>query len=268
MKYEIKFKNLEEFYTECDIFDTDHGNKYMYNEHSNEDNPDWIGLGLEKIKESKYNYKEGLDKLKELDLELNLGGKRKQYVWAEDDGDEMSMERFHESLPFMSKRKATDGDKNGKFVNLYVNICECAYVSYDSMLNKTYTAIQLTDYLENSGYKVGIILEADVKNLGKFGNDSVEHLHIEVPIKQPDEPLLKPLLLTCISPWMFRHHIFKLWTAKFDTNGGLGSPYRVPNIDTKNNLYIGIGDCLNKESVEKKLEHFKSLFGDEAKDEE
>lgn len=267
MKYHITFNSIDDFYKECDIQEPT-GDPNYYKEVSTADNEDWIGLSLEKIKQSKYFYKEGLDMLKEIEMDLQIGGSKKLYRWDDQDGDELSMERLNENLPFLSKRVRDHGSSGGKFVNLYVNIGENSFVSYKEMLNKSYTAIQIVDYLENAGYKVTIIAFSDVSRLGYYNNDEVELLHTEVVIKKAEEPLSKALLLACISPWMLRHHMFKFWTAKFKCKLGLGSSERIAYTDNKENLYINCGDCLNKNDSQKRIEYFKQLFKEDIKEDE
>lgn len=261
MNYSIIFNDIDSFYRECDIQEPT-GNKCQYIEVSTSDDEYWVGLSLEKIKQSKYFYKEGLDLLKEIELDASLAGSRKKYKWDDQDGDDLSVERLNDDMPFLSKRLREHGDSNGKFVNIYVNIGENCGVDFKGMLNKSYTAIQMIDYLENNGYKVGVVAFSDVYNLGYYKGDPVNLLHVEVVIKKPEDPLIKPLLLTCISPWMLRHHFFKFWTAKFDCNWGLGRSEKKDYKDDKNNLYINTGECLTKQLAEEKIEFFKKLFKD------
>lgn len=264
MKYSVSFSSLDEFYKESDTIEPT-GELYRWEEVQN-NNESFVGLSKELINKSKYSYSKGLELLKELDLDINLGGSRKKYKWDDQDGDELSTERLNDGLPFLSKRLKTNGDSTGKFVNLYINVGENACIDYKSMLNKSYTAIQIIDYLENSGYKVGVIAFCDVSSLGYYKNEKVELLHTEIILKKPEDPLIKPLLLTCISPWMLRFHMFKFWTAKFSCSWGLGHSEKLTYKDDKNNLYINTGDCLNKKSAEERITYFKSIF--EIKNEE
>jgi hypothetical protein len=87
-------------------------------------------------------------------------------------------------------------------------------------------------------------------------------------LKRPEDPLIKPLLLTCLSPWMLRYHMFKLRAAKFSVNLGMGSTTVVKYTNTKDALYINSGECLSEEQSKRKFKELKSIFEQDANNEE
>jgi hypothetical protein len=169
-QYTIEYNSLDEFYADIDIVEST-GNKQIWSKIAEEDEPEFRGISLEEIKKSKYFYKKGLDKLKEIDLDIQLGGTKKNYKWDEEDGDDFSIERLLDGLPSMHKRinnETIENNKNGKFITLYVSIAELGHVNYSDMLYKSYTAIQVIDYLENIGLKVKVIAFTNTKYLGFY----------------------------------------------------------------------------------------------------
>lgn len=266
-KLETHFDNLDKFYTECEVQE-DTGSPDKYKEISRVDDPEWVGLTKEEIQKSKYFYKEGLDKLEKLDEDLIFGGSKTNYKYDENDGDDMNYDRFIEGLPSLRKRQRTGGDKNGKFIKLHVGICESCTVSAKDMLYKSYTALKLADYLESQGYRVQISTFAEVESLGYYKKDHIEYLLVEVVFKRFEDPLILPTMLTCVSPWFFRYHMFRFWTAKFKCGWGLGHVPRQTRKSTKSDIYISSGECLCEEGAKEKIEEIKKLFETDHGDEE
>lgn len=268
MDLKIQIDSIDKFYLEADL--VEEKNREQWDEINNRDEPSFRGLSLEKIKNSKWNYTEGLEKLKEIETEITLGGTKRQYKYAEDDGDDMSYDRYIEGMPCMKKRIRQHGNGNGKFVTLYVSIGENCWCSANELLQRAYTAMQLVDYLENKGYRTKIVAYTDNRNPGKLWKNNryydVDTLTVEVTVKKFEEPLIKGQILTAISPWFFRYWIFKFWTAKFYMNGGLGQSYRRKVEENKSNIYIQTGEALTKEDSEKTIERIKKLFDKEEED--
>lgn len=266
-KLTVHFDSLEKFYTECEIVE-DTGTKGHYDRICNEDDPGWKGLSLEEIQKAKYFYNKGLDKLESLTQEMQLGGSGKSYKWDENDGDELDYDRFLEGLPCLKKRVKKLGNKNGKFIRLHIGIGENWMVTAEDMLYKSYTAIKLADYLEQQGYRVEISTFAEVADLGRFKGEQLEYLITEVIIKKAEDPLILPQILTCISPWMFRYHVFKFWTAKFQCRSGLGHSIAAKHKETKEDIWITSGQCLDENSANQKIEQIIKLFDKEHGDED
>lgn len=258
-KFRLIFSNLDQFYKECDTVE-DTGDKRFWEQENLNDSPSWIGLSREKILKSKYMYKEGLDQLKSLEVDLNLGSKRRSYKYDEIDGDDMNYDRFLDDLPSLRKRIVKRGNNIGKIITLHVNVGENCGVTSDAMLIKAYTVMRIVDYLENLGYRTGITVFTDTRDLGTYKGIYVDSLHTEVEIKKPEQPLIKGLILACISPWFLRYHLFKLWTAKIKCNDHLGSSYRAMYEDTLSDIYINTGDCLNEESAKNRINELAKLF--------
>ena len=267
--YKIIFSNLDRFYRECDEIEST-GNKEgtenydphycSWDEQNMQDDAGWVGLSREEILKSKYMYLKGLDQLKEIESDLNLGGTKRSYKWDEVDGDDLCYDRYIDNLPYLKKRVRVKGDGRGKIVNIHVSIGENCGVSYKEMLYRSYTVIRVIDYLESLGYRTGVTVYDDVADLGKYNGETVKNLHVEIQIKKPEEPLVKGLVLTCISPWMLRYHMFKLWTAKFKCRYGLGHSICPEYKETETDIYFPTGSCLNKATCEYKIKQLAEKF--------
>ena len=260
MDIKININSIDELYQEALNFEVT-GNENQFKS-LDEDKESFRGLSIEEILKSKYSYNKGLDDLHKIqDFDANIGRSGRKRKWSEQDGDDMSIERLNEGLPFMEQRVRCEGDRIGKFISIYVNICECCRIDYQDMLYKSYTTISLIDYLESLNYKVAVYLLCEAKNMcSKYKGNDIKIVSIEIQIKKFDEPLIKGLILTCISPWMFRYWIFKLWTAKFNTNYGLGQPLDTKHDSNTSTIYINTGECLSKDSADDKIEQIKKLF--------
>ena len=262
MKIEILLSSLSEFYQETEVIECD--TTLRYYEHKNIVDSDFTGLPLNEILKCKYSYAQGLDKLKEIEGDINIGGNSHKYVWNDFDGDDMSYDRYIEGLPCMHKRIRTCGIGSGKIVTIHINISEFSNTKYTDMLNKAYTAIQIIDFLENLGYRVGVNVYDATERLGytseRKGKQAIEYVKVEIPLKQPEEPLNKALLLTAISPWFERYWIFLYHNAKFNCSYGMGraTDERLP--DTMTDIYIKQGECLNKTDAELRIKQIKEQF--------
>lgn len=258
--FTITFPSIEQFYKESDTPEPT-GELSEWKRNVDMNNPGWIGLSNTEINKSKYCYKEGLDKLKEIAEDFNLGGTKRYYKWDETDGDDMNYDRFLDNLPCLSKRITKKGDGRGKIITIYVSIGENCNIDYKDMLKRAYTVMRLVDYLENLNYRTEIIVYSDVASLGTYKGEAIKTLHTEIVLKKAQEPLIKGLILNCISPWMLRHHLFKFWSAKFILNCGYGHAYTPKYIDTNEKIYFRTGECLTTESCEKRLKELAKQFG-------
>lgn len=262
MKIEVLLPSLSEFYQETEIVECD--NKSSYWEHKDGDDSYFTGLPLSKILKHKYSYTEGLDKLKEIEGDVNIGGNSRKYVWNDFDGDDMSYDRYIEGLPCMHKRIRTCGIGSGRIVTIHVNISEFGGTNYNDMLNKAYTTIQIIDFLENLGYRVGVNVYDATGYLGhtseKKGHQPIEYIKVEIPLKQPEEPLNKALLLTAISPWFERYWMFLYHKAKFNCNCSMGKAVDERLPDTMTDIYIKQGECLCKKHSNAKIKELKAMF--------
>lgn len=263
MDLKINMESILDFYREADIVEEGIP-KYEWNDINNNDSAGFRGLTNEEIQKYKYSYTVGLDKLKKIEQELNLGGTSRKYKFAEDDGDDMSYDRYIEGLPCMKKRFRTHGNGNGKFITLYVSICENCWCSSKQLLNRAYTAMRIVDYLEDKGYRTKIVAYADNEDPGYILKNSqfekINTLSVEVVIKNFEEPLIKGQVLTAISPWFFRYWMFKFWNAKFKMNSGYGYSYNRKVNENKANVYIQTGEALTPEDSEKTIKRIQKLF--------
>lgn len=254
----ININSLDEFYRECDNIEG--GNPYEIDNIENNDDPSFRGLSLEKIHSSKYSYTEGLENLKKIEKDINLGGRKHKYKYDDSDGDDMNFDRYIEGLPSLKKRIPTHGVGTGKFVKLHISICENCWCSAKALMIRAYTAMRIIDMLESQGYRVQISAYADNENPGTLNGQKVKYLGVEVVIKKFEDPLIKGQVLTAISPWFFRYWMFKFWNAKFMMNWGYGHSIRPIKKESTSDIYIQTGEALTKEDAEETIKRIKELF--------
>ena len=254
----ININSLDEFYRECDNIEG--GNPYEIEKIENNDDPGFRGLSLEKIHSSKYSYTEGLENLKKIEKDINLGGRKHKYKYDDSDGDDMNFDRYIEGLPSLKKRIPTHSVGTGKFVKLHISICENCWCSAKAFMIRAYTAMRIIDMLESQGYRVQISAYADNENPGTLNNQKVKYLGVEVVIKKFEDPLIKGQVLTAISPWFFRYWMFKFWNAKFMMNWGYGHSIRPIKKESTSDIYIQTGEALTEEDAEETIKRIKALF--------
>lgn len=254
----ININSLDEFYRECDNIEG--GNPYEIDNIENNDDPSFRGLSLEKIHSSKYSYTEGLENLKKIKKDINLGGRKHKYKYDDSDGDDMNFDRYIEGLPSLKKRIPTHGVGTGKFVKLHISICENCWCSAKALMIRAYTAMRIIDMLESQGYRVQISAYADNENPGTLNGQKVKYLGVEVVIKKFEDPLIKGQVLTAISPWFFRYWMFKFWNAKFMMNWGYGHSIRPIKKESTSDIYIQTGEALTEEDAEETIKRIKELF--------
>lgn len=254
----ININSLDEFYRECDNIEG--GNPYEIEKIEEDDDVGFRGLSLEKIHSSKYSYTEGLENLKKIEKDINLGGRKHKYKYDDSDGDDMNFDRYIEGLPSLKKRIPTHGVGTGKFVKLHISICENCWCSAKALMIRAYTAMRIIDMLESQGYRVQISAYADNENPGTLNGQKVKYLGVEVVIKKFEDPLIKGQVLTAISPWFFRYWMFKFWNAKFMMNLGYGHSIRPIKKESTSDIYIQTGEALTEEDAEKTIKRIKVLF--------
>ena len=263
MDYIKEYDNIMDFYRESVTFDEKEGNRELWEKHMTEDNPRFKGLSLEEAEASKWVYKKGLSELNELDINTVLGGSKTNYRWSETDGDDIEYDRLLSGLPALKQRVRKAGIGTGKIIELIVNIAENCGVTAEKMMLKAYTAVQISDYLEKNGYRVAIYVVENTRNAGSYKGSPCNLYQVKTCIKRSEEPLLKGMLLTCISPWFFRIHCFRHETAKIKATYGLGRAESLNKKSTKETIIIDSGECLDKRSVENKLKQIEKLFEEE-----
>lgn len=254
----ININSLDEFYRECDNIEG--GNPYEIEKIEEDDDVGFRGLSLEEIHSSKYSYTEGLENLKKIEKDINLGGCKHKYKYDDSDGDDMNFDRYIEGLPSLKKRIPTHGIGTGKFVKLHISISENCWCSAKALMIRAYTAMRIIDMLESQGYRVQISAYADNEYPGTLNGQKVKYLGVEVVIKKFEDPLIKGQILTAISPWFFRYWMFKFWNAKFMMNWGYGHSIRPIKKESTSDIYIQTGEALTEEDAEETIKRIKELF--------
>ena len=84
LRLEIKIPSLDKFYEESNIVE-DTGSKSEWELCNKRDDRSWVGLSHDEVAKSMYSYKEGLDKLAAIELDVPLGGSKKIYKWDDED---------------------------------------------------------------------------------------------------------------------------------------------------------------------------------------
>lgn len=98
--------------------------------------------------------------------------------------------------------------------------------------------------------------------------EKINLLHVEVMVKKPEETLIRPLILTSVSSWMFRFWMFKFRAAKFYVDPCMGASASVKYTETKQDIYIGRGECLTTGDAAHKLRMISRLFNDDVEEED
>lgn len=261
--YRFEFNDLEDFYTECEIPDEKHPESATkrLKDHLEEDSAGFRGKSLKDIHDIKYGYVEGVDLLDEIDQVFpGYGASKFTFKWDDLDGDDMSMERAYEGMPFLKQRRRMVGNNSGKFVTIDVVISENAFVDFREILNKTLTAVSIANRLESLGYRIAVNCISYSYGVGYLRETKVDYLTISVPVKRFEDPVNLPLMITAISPWFFRYWIFAFKMAKFKCTYGLGQSRILEKEDTRECIVINNGECLTKQSSMHKIKKIAKLF--------
>lgn len=255
-----QYDNISDFY--ADVYTpTPDGDAKRSKDFLNEDDVQFRGLSREEIIKSKYGYKEGLDQLKEIDLNLDLGGSSRKYVYDEFDGDDMNYDRMLDGFPAMRKRIKTHGIGSGRLVNIYVVVSENCNIGYSEMVYKSHTAIQIIDMLEGLGYRVAVwACDSSRDGSGSYREEQGVNYELRVCLKRHEDSLNKALILNGISPWFFRYFMFAHQAGHYHAGWGLGSAQELKIEQTKENIVINHGECLNEYNARRKIEQIEKLF--------
>lgn len=263
----LEFDSLEEFYQAAKTKNTIRFGR-EHPDDIEEEKKDFRYLSNADIHKYKNGYSPGIEKLESYDEFIPPPGNSSfKYKWNDTDGDEMDLERAYEGKPFLAQRIRKKGIQNGKFITLYVAVHENAGVTHNKLINRTFTAVSIADYLENQGFRVEIIAFVIGKNTGAWlGIQEVEYLTMYIPIKQFNEDLNKSLLLTALSPWFFRYWVFLFWTNNMAAHYGLGFSVSFKSLDvpllTATSIIIDNGECLTTQDSIRKIEEVSDFFGD------
>lgn len=254
------YDNLSDFYTDT-YTPTPDGDATRSKDFLASDESYFRGLGRDEILKSKYGYKEGLDKLEQIDIDINLGGSSRKYVYDEFDGDDMNYDRMLDGFPAMRKRVKTHGIGSGRLVNIYVVISENCNIGYKEMLHKSLTAMRIIDLLEGLGYRVAVYAcDSTDDSGGRFREERGVHYELHVCLKKHEDSLNKALILNGISPWFFRYFMFAHQSGHYMAGGGLGCSAKLQLEQTKENIVINKGECLSPEDSDRKIKEIQKLF--------
>jgi hypothetical protein len=263
----LTFPDLFSFYSESDIVEnTINPERREYRIKELEDDyycQRAYNMSFEELLNSKYSYKKGLDNLEKLNLDWEIGGTARKYKWSEVDGDDMSTDRLNDALPFMTQRVKKIGGNNGNFMDLYINMDIIMGYGTESMLNRAYMCIQISDWLEEQGYKTSIIVYDSYSNPGEFRGKLVDKVLIEITLKGYDEPLNKGMLLAATAPWMLRYHLFKFIFNKF-TSLHLSCGQIIKGGITKSSININT-EGMSKFDAQQFIEKVKKVMLEENK---
>jgi hypothetical protein len=259
-----EFETLNDFYRECMKIDKKHGDANKYSSfYESTSNDSFRGEDRKTILESKFIYRKALGTLPDINEDLYLGTKKPSYCWSEVDGDEMSMTRAYDQLPFMKQRDHMKGNSKGKFITIHVNIAVSWMVTAENLKYKARTVVALVDYLESIGYRVQVLLEDHTGNAGTLNGKHIDKFYLKIPVKNFNETISSSVLFATIVPWMLRFWIFLFQSAKYKPSDGMGQAIGFRKSDTLGDVYIDSKDCLNEKAFKHKISNLKTLFENE-----
>ena len=255
------YDSISKFYEDA-LHPTPEGNIEDTLRHLQTEEISFRGNDIATIKKSQYSYTKGLAEMKKLDLNLNLGGSKRSYKWDETDGDDISYDRLIDGFPAMKKRVKSHGIGSGRLVNIYVIISENCGISSQEMLVKAYTAMQIVDLLENLGYRVAIYsCDCTFDSSGMYKGEQGVKYTVQVCLKRHEDSLNQGLILNGISPWFFRYYLFAHQKGRYKNGWGMGRAVEMELEQTRENIVINHGECLNKRSANSKIKQIIKLFG-------
>lgn len=256
-----KYDSITKFYEDA-LHPTPEGNIQDTQNHLETEFESFRGMDIANIKKNQYGYTKGLKDLAKLELNLSLGGSKRDYKWDELDGDDMNYDRLMEGFPAMKKRIKTHGIGSGRLINVYVVISENCNIGAEEMLNKAYTAIQIVDLLEGLGYRVAVYsCDSTNDSSGTYKGETGVRYEVHVCLKRHEDSLNKGLILNGISPWFFRYYFFAHQKGRYKNGWGMGRAVPLDLKQTKENIVINHGQCLSKDSAERKIKQIRELFG-------
>lgn len=255
------YDSISKFYEDA-LHPTPEGNIEDTLRHLQTEEKSFRGNDIATIKKSQYSYTKGLAEMKKLDLNLNLGGSKRSYKWDETDGDDISYDRLIDGFPAMKKRVKSHGIGSGRLVNIYVIISENCGIGSQEMLVKAYTAMQIVDLLENLGYRVAIYsCDCTLDSSGMYKGEQGVKYTVQVCLKRHEDSLNQGLILNGISPWFFRYYLFAHQKGRYKNGWGMGRAVKMELEQTRENIVINRGECLNKRSADSKIKQIIKLFG-------
>ena len=258
----IRFNSLEELYEEssktvngCSID--------SFKRNLSRNDPSFVGMTLEELPKNKFSCEKYIHLLKDFDMNQNLGSSGNEKIFSETDGYDMNMDKYYDGEPkcLIDVKKRKEKGKIGKYITLYVSICENCGVSPNSMLQRALFATKLADILEMQKYRVTIIATADVDHIAvdESGNE-IDHMRVEIVLKKFEEPCIPSYVLCGLGPWIFRYYLFNFWYGHYKCHSGLGYTVNIDCGDRQDVVIINSGECFSDISKEKKIKEIEDKF--------
>jgi hypothetical protein len=226
---------------------------------------EWVGANKNEIQARKWGWADGikmLDKLPELSAPVCKSARR--YVWDEEDGDEMSVDRYESDMPFLRKRvlDVSGKKRGGNAYRIISHIGENCGRSSSEMIWKAYAAARACDTLEAQGHSVRFEIGAYQTRATSLSRREEQDVLITCTVKQEGEAVNLPLLLNVCSPWFFRAWMFgaedlAAQRAGTHMNSGYGQTRALPRLVTENAFVIQCDEVLSEEAVKYWLEKNK-----------
>jgi hypothetical protein len=242
------YNSLGEFYADI----SNALNNPIYKDTADKDKPGFRGLSLTQIKNSKYSYPIGVEKLsqfKDFKVEKDVTVK----FYNQFDGYDIDIDRMMDGLDFL-----VDTHKKRllpKTADVYINIGEGGNVDYEMLLCKTYAAITVIDKLEVLGVRCAVYACASF-GTNTYPGKLSEEGYLEICIKSHSDTLNLGALCTAISPWMLRYWIFMFIIGKYPgIVEGIAFSLKMPSDIT--GIIIETTNCLTKESSNQFIESIK-----------
>jgi hypothetical protein len=166
-------------------------------------------------------------------------------VWSEDDGDEMSIDRFRDGMPFLHRRIRDKGSRRaGGAVSIFVNIGESCDVDADAMRWKAYAAARIADQIEATGARAEIFIIGYGKNAYTNG----DQYEMQCRIKAAADPLNLAGIAAALMPWTLRYWMLRHIAATGRPAHGYGRPDTIKRTDPAA-IYIDTGHCLSESAA-------------------
>jgi hypothetical protein len=196
----------------------------------------------------RWGFPDGAAKIAELpEIQAAATGRSFRRVWAEDDGDDLSVERMDAGLPCLRKRVPQLGRTGPRCALVCVNVAELANVDWEKMLWKTYAVCRLVDDYERQGVRC----EVDIY---KYSTDSFRNYDdglIRIRLKRADEPLNISLLAAATAPWFFRWWMFIHHNENNpDMRSGVGFAASIDGLVPEGAIVMNPRTCLSKWQAE------------------
>lgn len=264
MQVKYTFNSLEDFYREANNpTSKDKRCRMLWLEMHQKNNLDssFIGLNAKEITKYQYSYTKGLENLAKIDNLESLGCSKHSKKYSDIDGYDINYDRMLEGLPYLINNTKIKGNKQGKYITIWVNIAVNAGIEVKECLYKAYTVMKVIDYLENNGYRTEVIVYDEANRVGLLNEKELDYVLLKINIKHFNEPLIKGRILTAISPWMERYWIFKFNYAKFEyvfTHGQATDT--ISKEDGRTDIFFRSTTALTAKTAEQKIQCIQKLF--------